>query len=395
MRAINIGKNYFKDFIWRSHDLLSRVFSSISRISQIQTDRWIIIIKIDAIGDFILWLDSAQHYRKIYPPHKYKIALICSEALVPIANLYTFWDKIIPFNKNDFLQLKKNNKICLYRWQLIQNIGKRSYEVLVHPTHSREYYWGDMLSRIIPAKIKIAPLGDTVLISSYHKAISDRWYDRLIELPRCIQSEIVKNIYFINQIGDTGLTWSVPSIPTTEPFRSESSLYCVIFPGASAAFRRWPAIRFAEICNRIIKSKDISCIICGSLDEFQVGEEIIKNIDCKKYVKNLMGQTSLIEFIEIVRSAKFLIGNESSGPLIALSVATPSICILGGGHFERFAPLPDNEQFHKIIPNCVYHKMSCYYCDWKCIYEEQGLECWPCISMITVEQVWGAVDLFQ
>ena len=30
----------------------------------------VLLVRLDAIGDFILWLDSAQHFRKIYPDKK-------------------------------------------------------------------------------------------------------------------------------------------------------------------------------------------------------------------------------------------------------------------------------------------------------------------------------------
>ena len=36
----------------------------------------VLIVRQDAIGDFILWLNTAKEYRQLYPPNKYKIILI-------------------------------------------------------------------------------------------------------------------------------------------------------------------------------------------------------------------------------------------------------------------------------------------------------------------------------
>ena len=36
----------------------------------------LLLIRQDAIGDFILWLDTAKEYRKHFPPENYKIVLI-------------------------------------------------------------------------------------------------------------------------------------------------------------------------------------------------------------------------------------------------------------------------------------------------------------------------------
>ena len=35
----------------------------------------VLLIRQDAIGDFMMWLDTAKEYRKLYPPDKYKIVL--------------------------------------------------------------------------------------------------------------------------------------------------------------------------------------------------------------------------------------------------------------------------------------------------------------------------------
>ena len=33
----------------------------------------IVLIRQDAIGDFIIWLDTAKEYRNLYPPNEYRI----------------------------------------------------------------------------------------------------------------------------------------------------------------------------------------------------------------------------------------------------------------------------------------------------------------------------------
>jgi ADP-heptose:LPS heptosyltransferase len=58
------------------------------------------------------------------------------------------------------------------------------------------------------------------------------------------------------------------------------------------------------------------------------------------YVANCMGKYSLYETIGIIQNATLVVTNDS-GPLhIAMAVATPTICISNGNHFERFCPYP-------------------------------------------------------
>ena len=40
----------------------------------------LLVIKLDAIGDFILWLDFARGLRELYPAGKYEITLLANQA---------------------------------------------------------------------------------------------------------------------------------------------------------------------------------------------------------------------------------------------------------------------------------------------------------------------------
>jgi ADP-heptose:LPS heptosyltransferase len=97
--------------------------------------------------------------------------------------------------------------------------------------------------------------------------------------------------------------------------------------------------------------------------------------------------------------SQILISNETGTAHIANAVGTPTVCILGGGHFGRFVPYPvlSGQTSHLKV---VYHKMPCYGCDWKCVYqiksEASGSgamedEPAPCISNISVDAVWNEV----
>ena len=40
------------------------------------THQIVLLIRQDTIGDFVLWLDTAKEYRKLYPSGNYKIVLV-------------------------------------------------------------------------------------------------------------------------------------------------------------------------------------------------------------------------------------------------------------------------------------------------------------------------------
>lgn len=105
---------------------------------------------------------------------------------------------------------------------------------------------------------------------------------------------------------------------------------------------------------------------------------------------NLAGKTSLPEFCELVRRAQFLVGNETSAIHIAAAVGTPSICLLGGGHFGRFVPYPSG--MPGSSPEPVYEPMPCFGCSWNCHLPHLKGRAVPCVTAINVVAVSAAIE---
>ena len=106
-------------------------------------------------------------------------------------------------------------------------------------------------------------------------------------------------------------------------------------------------------------------VICGVKSEYEDAELIINQASIDSAI-NLTGETTLPESCELVRGAKLLIGIETSAVHIAAATNTPSICLLGGGHFGRF--MPYSEKRKGINPVAVFSRMDCYGCNWKCTH---------------------------
>ena len=52
----------------------------------------VLLIRQDAIGDFMMWLDTAKEYRKLYPPDKYKIILAGNKIWCDLAEELRYCD---------------------------------------------------------------------------------------------------------------------------------------------------------------------------------------------------------------------------------------------------------------------------------------------------------------
>tara|TARA_Y200000002_G_scaffold370675_1_gene366451 strand:+ start:140 stop:775 length:636 start_codon:yes stop_codon:yes gene_type:complete len=165
--------------------------------------------------------------------------------------------------------------------------------------------------------------------------------------------------------------------------------YFIIFPGAASSKRVWPVSKFALVAKEIARVYGYKLVVCGTMGERALADELILKAGAVGAV-NLAGETSLPEFIEVVRGASVLVGNETSSVHIAAAVETPSVCLLGGGHFGRFMPYPASTPRMKPVP--VYDRMECYECNWNCTHpDEQKGEATPCVEAIRVEAVLKAV----
>jgi len=93
----------------------------------------------------------------------------------------------------------------------------------------------------------------------------------------------------------------------------------------------------------------------------------------------------------LLSQSQLIISNDTGTAHISSAVGTPTVCILGGGHFGRFAPYPDLPGQTNYF-NTVYHKMACYGCNWECVYHLKKDEPAPCVSNISVDAVWQEVE---
>jgi len=81
----------------------------------------VLLVRLDAIGDFILWLDSAKEYRRLYPGEK--ITLYANSAWSDLAKLLPYWDRVVPVDVHLF------SKRTFYRWKSLFNIGRFGFDI--------------------------------------------------------------------------------------------------------------------------------------------------------------------------------------------------------------------------------------------------------------------------
>ncbi|MGD9974264.1 MAG: glycosyltransferase family 9 protein [Desulfatirhabdiaceae bacterium] len=338
----------------------------------------LLIVRVDYIGDFILWLDTAKYLREKFSD--YNITLITYQPCKDLAEKFPYWDHVWSLDLNRF----RYNPI--YRFQVARKVCNFGFKIAIQPTHSRTFFCGDSIIRASNSLIRIGVTGDMSNITPWRKKISDSWYTHLIITQS--DQEIIRNSQFINVLLDIDTKPHISKIPVIANLSTNLQVhrpYYVLFPGASSKHRRWPVENFIELSIRINNECGWKGVVCGVAEEYELCEKIVSGNSSK--LVNLAGKTNLLELIEIIRNGSLLISNDTSGIHIAPSVDTPSVCILGGGQKNRFFPYPVETMPGEFSPLCVTYNMSCFGCDWRCKYQLHKDSPFPCIKQIAVDDV--------
>ena len=380
--------NHFKPYFIIIKSLLYYLFDSLvlwktpsPQKNQLEV---VLLIRQDAIGDFVMWLDTAKEYRELYPSENNRIVLVGNAVWFDLAKGLPYWDEVLPIN------VKKFKTFSSYRRNILRKVNSFGAQIAVQPTFSREFYHGDSLVRASNAFHKVSSVGDMSNRNWLKKTLADGWHTDLIPASTQIMTELERNAEFFS--GISGKTHKVlypkldiPQIETSSNWAKRE--YYVLFPGVGAAIRQWSVESFAVIANRIYEATGLDGILDGAPNEKPLAESIQ---DLSKAPLEWAG-TRLGELPELLKYAKFVVSSETSAVYIAAAVETPVICVLGGAYFGRFLPYPESAG-QKIVLKTVSYPMSCFGCNADCVYELDKNEPAPCISNISVDVVWQEVE---
>lgn len=359
----------------------------------------IVVIKMDAIGDFLIWLDSASQYRAVYPGQS--VTLVCNAACVDIAEHTGFFDEIIPIQSGKF---ELDNR---YKREVWGSFRDKSYRTLLQTAYSRTIDM-DMLAMNIPAGEKIAFAADEsrVNLSRYMALQSirkklDSIYDRIIPSGGERMMELERNATFLRGLG-YAFQAGYPSLPRMHVRREviPRKPYAVIFPGASSGKKMWPVDRYAKVGEYIIAEKGMDICLCGGPDEAWLYGQFVSAMDSgapMDRVHDLFGKTTLPELAEVIRNADLLVGNDTSGIHFAAAVNTKGICIFGEFAYGRFLPYQcerecgDHEPVivcsaGKDCAGCAYGKITA-----SCKEHLVRTGRYQCMDEVSVEQVLKAI----
>lgn len=346
----------------------------------------LLLVRLDAIGDYVLSRNFFESLRRSEKYQGYSITLCGNVAWKDLA------EEFDAGCIDDFIWVERGRLTTSlgYRRDLLSRVQMRGFEVAVQPVHSREFLLGDAVIRASGAPERIGSCGDLLNITRLQKKISDRYYTRLLPASPERLFEFTRNREFFSALLGQNISWPRPLLNIADrPFGPDK--YIVVMPGAGADFRRWAYGNFAEVIRHIAGTVKIRKVfVAGGREDIEAAEEIARRVANDAEAVIVAGKLTLPEFARLLAGASLLLTNETGAAHIAAAVKTKTISISNGNYFGRWHPYPReiSEDIVSIYPKEIEDRRN----DLEFLYRTYGREAKLDINAVRVEDVIPAVD---
>ena len=332
----------------------------------------ILVVRLDRMGDVVLSTPAVKALRDAYPEGR--ITFMVRSFVKDIADYNPYVNEVVIYDK----ALGFRGNIAF-----IKGLRDKKFDlaVVLHPTlrtnwivflsgipkrigFDRRNKMGVLLTDRIPDKKHLGLKHEIDYTLGILKYIGVNAKDRKMYVPLSRDSQKrAEKAFFSGGI-------------------SESDKVVVINPGASCPSKRWPAERFAEAADKLIKKLGVKIVIMSGETDKGIGEKVASSM--KEECLDLSGKTAVGDIAGILKRSKLFISNDSGPVHIACAVGTPVVAIFGrsdrGLSPRRWGPSNKGD--------VVIHKdVGCL----ECLAHNCALG-FKCLDAITVDEVVKAAE---
>lgn len=363
------------------------------------------IVRLDLIGDFVLFTAALKHYRRLYP--NLRICLIGNTVWSDLAHWLNENHIVTKGHRlfDDFLGVEPGRLVRLGYFNRTAAALSR-FGTVINASASRS----NAVDKLVATNcgMTIALMGDNCNMFGMQRLLNNRLYRKVVaNCPNAL--EIERNIHLVRTLGDgrepplEPPRWDVPKrliSQTVERFSSQgfdlNAPYLVVSPFTSTPLKQWPVEKFAEVVDEVLGAHhDLRIVLLGDAPHAGESRLMTDAVSERGRVTNLVGKTTLVEAVLITANAKVSLSGDSAASHIASAVGTDCVAVLGGGHSGRFFPYPSPFDGKQNI--AVMNEMDCYNCNWFCKYRVFRHGPAPCVEDIPTEAVlgklWGTMEL--
>ncbi len=335
--------------------------------------RKICILRLDGLGDVVLFTDALRAYRELFRKEDHEITFITEDWIAPLFEGCQYLDKVVGCDTRRF----KND--LPYRFRLLSEIRRAGHDVFINSCINRELLYGDIMSHASSAGLRFGfhPHPRKVC----ERVLGDRFYTALVPLPRRAMHEIEKNAKLVSAVGNREFR---PEKPVMEWLRKEyRGDFFMIAPGANNPFRRWPASRFAALARILYKELQLRPVIVGAKGDSELASAVMSEAPEVPF-EDKTGKLDLRSFAGALSEARFIISNDSGPMHLAIAVGTKAFVIAAGNSFTQYVAYPEYLSVDQILIHQA--NSSCFDCQGDCPLTDVKDSLRPCIDNISLEQ---------
>ena len=334
----------------------------------------LLVVRLDRIGDVVLWLPSAQRLIEAWRRRGFRVIVIVRTECAALVQGLSGVDQVL------MMDCRRVRLDPVYRARLLLEVRRCGAEVAIEPTVSRVPALGDAVVRFSGAARRVGWKGDRNRATRLEKHFGDRAYTELVPNPLDEASELRRNEAFLDRIDVPAERFERVPLPRRAlEGRGLPARRYVLVPGAGDP-------RLAGLIHR--KTGWVG-VICGSGGDRPAARCIMAETDAP--LIDLTGETALAQLVDVIAGSALVVSNETGAIHIAAALRVPGVCVTGGGHYGRFVPYPASRLFDHVAPRVVHHPMPCFGCNWECPRRPAPGGCAPCVDGVTVEDAAVAV----
>lgn len=346
--------------------------------------RTLLIVKTDAIGDYLLFRNFLADIRVSDRFCGWRISYLGWSACRELALSFDqeMVDEFIWLDRVAFMRSPS------MRWATMRQIRKRGFAVVFNPCSSRELVVLDSLVRASGSPERIGCRGDLANCSWLDRLIGNRWYTELYPLPPTAFFEFERNRVMVGKLLGVPPQRSRPEFVVTAPACGRSRIV-LVFPGARHPKRQWPVARWTALIDLIQQKHGVRVALCGGPGDRELAADICAR-SSGRAPEVFAGRTSFPQLAELINASSLVITGDS-GPLhLAAALNAPLVCLSTANQLFRFTPYPERMLSHAafVFPPQIARRWN----EHDLLRDEFGEYSAIQAADIPLELVWGAVE---
>ena len=364
-------------WMFRPLDLMARHWPIFKR------RRGLLVVRMDGIGDMVLFRAGLDHYAEAFGVEKADVTVLGCASWGGIA------EEIFAGYRVEIIDEHAYARQPLYRFRVSLWVRQLAPAIAVCDSYLRRALMADSLVWVsaAPRQVVSLPYVNEPVRPEFKYYLSQ--VDKIVDTGVYPVHEVVRHYRFVSALTGRDVAPAPPRIAWRDqkPPIVGGAPYVVLNPGSNEPGRRWPFSGYREMADRLLAA-GYRVVLVGSAEE-KPEDDAVADLSGHAGVIDLIGRTALPGLLDLMKHAAAVISNDTGPAHASIALGTPTMVVVGGGHFGCFVPYPEG-----VAPahaRFVFHEMECYHCFWRCYKRARKEDVFPCIDAVSVDQVWAEV----